>query len=167
MEVVGENQGQYPPEATREVHKNKNRSPVLRVDYSMFRARDIQRHTFSNEPVQRPIKVLKEWGGITPLINQAVVTNEPLKTVTFTFVRPKGKGKFEEYLEIKLEDARAISQTMFTGSPDDGSENTSKTSVAVDTLELEEIEYSFRKITITNLVDGQATNYDWNKPNVK
>lgn len=162
--MVKADTGVFPPEATESPHKEGNRSELIRVDYQMFRQRDVKRGTYTGERIHRPVKILKEIGAITPLIHHAVTHNQEIPEVQLVFIRAKKKSGFEHYMTIKLEEAHFLGQKIYTGSPDMDSESTSRSVSQTDTMELEEVEIGFRRITITNVVDGQESVDDWDKP---
>lgn len=154
-------------ETKREPHAGQKRSPVLRLEYSAYRPRDLQRNTFQNEAIQKPFRFVKEVGANTPRIHEAICTGLQIDKLEFRTFRVNPKGKIEPFVTVTLEDAHFVSQQIMTGTPDDGMEQTSKGPSETDTRELEVVEVQYRKITIRNEVQGNEGTHDWLEPVVR
>lgn len=155
---------EFPGETKRDPHAKEKRSPVLRIEYSMYRPRDLQRNSFQNEPIHKPFRFVKEVGTITPLIHKAICEGTQIDKIQFTTYRMNPKNRVEQFLTITLEDAHFVSQQIMTGTPDDGAEQTSKGPSETDTRELEVVELHYRQMTIRNEVVSNESTYDWNEP---
>jgi type VI secretion system secreted protein Hcp len=91
-----------------------------------------------------PITIVKEVDSASPLLLQALVTNEALKTVGLTFTRPSQTGKETVYQRITLTNATISSVERYHPA-------LSGSGGHHDTSELEAISFSFQKIQVTDL----------------
>ncbi|MFO0671012.1 MAG: type VI secretion system tube protein Hcp [Polyangiaceae bacterium] len=168
VRISGVKQGNYPAETDRSPHKEQFRAAVLRVDYKVYTPYDVQKHTLANERIHEPIRILKQTGPMTPLINQACHSNETLNFVEIVFYRndPNNEG-IQHAFTIKVENARIVSHRVFTGARVGGGnasgavQSMSKQGATHDTLEMEEFEIAFRKISIVDQLSGRHNEDDW------
>jgi type VI secretion system Hcp family effector len=98
----------------------------------------------SGRSQQSPITIVKEVDPASPLLLQALVTNEALKTVTISFTRPSSTGQEKVYQRITLTNASISSVERYHPALSGAAGNH-------DTSELESISLIFQKIQVTNL----------------
>lgn len=171
ISINGKKQGDYPAEIDREPHKGKKRAAVYRFEYGVLAPRDVQSHSQKGERTHTPVKIVKETGKMTPLIQMAATAGELLPKVEIAFYRNvkldnSGTLGQELYFTVTLEDARVVSQRIFTGaktSGDGASQGTSKHGSQLDSLELEEFELTFRKIIVRHEISKKEASDDWDE----
>jgi type VI secretion system secreted protein Hcp len=91
-----------------------------------------------------PITIVKEVDSASPLLLQALVTNEALKTIQISFTRPSKTGQETVYERITLTNA-------FISSVERYHPALTGETAHHNTDELESISFTFQKITVTNL----------------
>jgi type VI secretion system secreted protein Hcp len=107
---------------------------------------------------QHPIVIVKEVDSASPLLWQALCSNEALQSVDLTLLRPGGSGgtagKEVVVARITLTNAFISNIKRYTPSLQGGrSEH--------DTDELEEISFIFQKIAYTNVIKKKSSTDDW------
>jgi type VI secretion system secreted protein Hcp len=137
----------------------------LSFKHEITAPRDIATGLPSGKRQHRPISFVKEWGPASPQIMQAVCTNEMLKTVLFEFFHTTREGKVEKYYTIELTNATICGVKYMTGAEAGGSASTAKTDAQWDTLELEEVSFTYQKIAVSHLPGSTSTSDDWVNPN--
>jgi type VI secretion system secreted protein Hcp len=111
-----------------------------------------------------PIVIVKEVDAASPLLWQALCTNEVFQSADLSFARPSGNGGKEEVVATITLTNAVISQVgqfhpgQFPGpkKPKHG-----LPSQQIDTNELEEIKFTFQKITYTNVLGKKGASDDW------
>jgi type VI secretion system secreted protein Hcp len=126
--------------------------------------RDIATGLPSGRRQHGPITITKEWGASSPQILQALVTNEILKKVLFEFYQTTREGKLEKYYTVELTNATISNIKYLTGSGGDASASSAKTSAQYDTHELEEVSFTYQKISVSHVTASTATTDDWTSP---
>jgi type VI secretion system secreted protein Hcp len=164
ISVKGKKQGQFKGEGIQDKRKDKW-MPVLSFSQTLTSPRDLATGQASGKRQWAPIKIVKEWGAASPQILAACATNEVLPEVVVEFTKSNPAGEEYVYQTIKLTDATVASVRRFTGDEDQESASTSRQQSDSDTLELEEVGFTFRKIELTDN-DGK-TNFldDWSLTN--
>lgn len=165
VSIKGKKQGQFKGEGIQDKRKDKW-SPVLTFDMGVQSPRDIATGQASGKRQWSPVRIVKEWGPSSPQLLAACSTNEVLPEVVFEFSKTNPNGEEYVYQTIKLTDATIASVSHFTGHEDgDEGSSSSKHTGAADTLELERVGFTFRKIELTDN-DGK-TNFadDWSTTN--
>jgi type VI secretion system secreted protein Hcp len=93
-----------------------------------------------------PITFTKVWGASSPIFANALSTNENITKVTFEFSHQK----------ITLTGAHITSIRRYIGVPS-GTE-------PADSRELEDISFTFQKITVDDTIGNTTASDDWNAP---
>lgn len=155
--IEGIKQGAFKGESPREAHSNKIAGLAYR--HEVKSPRDVATGLASGKRQHGPITITKEWGAASPQLFQALCTNEVLSTVLFEFIHTTRTGEEEVYHTITLEDATVSSIRFTTGSGE--SADSAKTSATYDTHELEEVSFTYRRITIESVTGQTSSMDDW------
>jgi type VI secretion system secreted protein Hcp len=154
--IKGQKQGVFKGESTKAGPKDKIQG--LSFSYEIKSPRDVSTGQASGKRQHSPIKIVKEWGAATPQIFTALTTNEVLPEVTLEFRRVNANGEEYIYYKIKLTNASVSGIRQFTNQGlADGS--SAKHSSSTDTMELEEVSFTFQKIEVEN-IDGKTMGVD-------
>jgi type VI secretion system secreted protein Hcp len=164
VSIKGKKQGPFKGEGIQDKRKDKW-IPVLSFSQEVTSPRDLATGQASGKRQWKPIRITKEWGAADPQIFAACVTNEVLPEVVFEFTKTNPNGEEYVYQTIKLTDATISGVERMTGDEDQEGGSSSRHADASDTLELEEVSFTFRKIELTDN-DGK-TNFadDWSTTN--
>jgi type VI secretion system secreted protein Hcp len=99
----GKNKGTSP----RPAYKDK--IPFIGFEYNVVSPRDLASGQASGKRQHSPVRIVKEWDANTPILFQALVSNEQVKTAKFEFVRVDPKSGMEEvYFRITLSDGAVM-----------------------------------------------------------
>jgi type VI secretion system secreted protein Hcp len=63
----------------------------------------------------KPVIIVRETDSASPLLYQALLSNETLKSVSLSFARPNGSGKEEVYQTIELTNGAIVKYKTFAG----------------------------------------------------
>jgi type VI secretion system secreted protein Hcp len=140
MDVTGLHQGHFPGAETQSPWEGWTR--MLGFDYSVISPRDAATGQATGQRQHKPIVITKRVDKTTPLFFQALVTNEILSHVTFSFTLDGGA----ETYRIKLTNASVISDHEY-----DAGKATGRT--------LEQVQFTFQTIELDSL-DGQTSAID-------
>jgi type VI secretion system secreted protein Hcp len=155
ISIDGQKQGKFTGDADGKNHAQKIAG--VRFFSETVSPRDTATGHASGKRIHRPILFTKEWDKSTPLIFQALVTNETLKSVLFEFVRADDKtGQEEVHFKVKLTNASIASMKSYLDLTDASGDS-------YDAHELEDVELTFQKIELED-VDGKTMAVDdWTK----
>lgn len=148
----GTKQGKSKGESPRD--KFKDYAAILAYNHVIEAPRDIATGQASGKRQHRPIKVTKEWGASSPQLFGAVTTNEVIKTVVFEFYKTNANGEEYMFHKVTLTDAAIAGQRKFTGL-------SAKHEATNDTMELEEISFTYRKIEVESIDGKVMASDDW------
>jgi type VI secretion system secreted protein Hcp len=156
MTIDGQNQGTI-TSACCQMEGREDTVILYQLNHMIEQPRDKHTGRATGKRVHNPFVLLKEIDKATPLLMQALVTNE-LLTVKFEFYRPnpEGDGTEEQFYMIELEGANLIS---FAGELPN---TLGKESSAYPPLE--SLELAYRKIIVTYQTDGVSAEDDWHAP---
>ena len=104
-----------------------------------------------------PITIVREVDSASPLLWQGICTNETLRAVDISLVGRPPSGGGEVVVE-RITLTNAVISNVHRYTPRLGSSD----SEVHDTDELEEIQFTFQKITYTNVAGSTSTSDDWN-----
>lgn len=153
MIIEGTKQGKFKGTSTRGVHKDK--IPVLSFDYAVQSPRDVATGQPTGFAQHQPVTATIEWGAASPQIFQALTTNEILKTVSFEFYRTTPDGKEDMHYTIKLTNGTVSNQRMYIERV--------RHSEKSDTLELEDISFTFDQIDVESKWGKAMASDSWTK----
>ncbi len=126
----------------RDPRRGGSWTPCLRYFYQVTSPLDAATGLSSGRKQRSPILFTKEWGGSSPQLYQAMVTNEVLKTVIFEFVRTGPGGEERVFQRVTLTDATVSSIKQFVNYPQDAA--------PPDARALEDVSLAFRTLRIEN-----------------
>ena len=156
ISIEGAKQGVFKGEAVEREGTGAGKIPGVRYLSEIVSPRDAATGQASGKRVHKPIQFTKEWGASSPLLFQALVTNELLKSVLFEFIRTNEKGEDAVHFRVRLTNANVSSIKSYLDLTD-------VTGDPYDARELEDVELAFRKIEIED-VDGKTSAVDdWTK----
>ena len=161
VSIKGTKQGQFKGESPRQSAQDK--VEALSFSFEVASPRDAATGLASGKRTYKPLQITKQIGASSPQLFQALTTNEVLKTVTLEFMKTNPSGEEYVYYTIKLTNATIASLRQHTAG-DDGTGGTggtggSKSASAADTLQLEDVSFSFQKIEIESK-DGKTMAVD-------
>jgi type VI secretion system secreted protein Hcp len=167
LSVKGAKQGQFKGESTRP--SRKDWIPILAFDMSVESPRDAATGQASGKRQYKPVKITKEWGEASPQGLAACATNEVLSMVTLEFSRIDQDGKEYTYQTVKLTNATISGVFRSKGEPPEVADVPSSDlhpehSGSQDTHELEEWDFVFQKIEVTDNDGGTTFVDDWTAP---
>lgn len=146
--IEGAKQGRFAGESPRSVHNGKLAG--VGFSYEVTSPRDAASGQATGKRQHGAITFTKEWGAASPQLFQALVTNEPIKSVLFEFLRANDVGVDYVFQTIKLTDASVTGIHQYIAAQEDED---------LDNAELEDIALTFRAIEIANL-DGKTSASD-------
>lgn len=156
MTIEGQSQGTI-TSACCEMEGREDTVVLFQLGHTIEQPRDKHTGRATGKRVHNPFVVIKEIDKATPLLMQALVTNE-LLTVKFEWYRPNpdGDGTEEQFYLIELVDANLIS---FSGElPNTLGKETS------NYPPLETLQLAYRKIMVTYQTDSVSAEDDWHAP---
>lgn len=103
-----------------------------------------------------PFIIVKEWGASSPQLMRALATNENLLSVSIYLPKQLGQGSFGFIYQIQLQNALVASFQQYIGDSADESEASTRT--------LEEVTFTYQKITWTSIAGKTSFEDDWQAP---
>jgi type VI secretion system secreted protein Hcp len=145
MTIRGQKQGEIKGGVTQKGREGS--IALIDVAYEIKTPFDAASGSLTGKRQHSPIKITKEIDAASPLLFQALVTNETLTTVKFEFWRPYPEI-VSPYFFILLTNA-LITSLALTSS--DGE----------DVHEIEQIQFVYQKIEVTWVSGGESAQDDW------
>lgn len=118
--------------------------------------RDPQSGQPTGQRVHKPLQITKVFDKSSPLIFTALTTGERLTECTLKWYRTSASGTQEHYYTIKLEDAIIVEVQSSMASCQDPN--------MAHFTHLEDVYFTYRKITWTHEVCGTSGSDDWRSP---
>jgi len=146
--IEGAKQGRLAGESPRSGHKGKLAG--VGFSYEITSPRDAASGQATGKRRHGAVTFTKEWGAASPQLFAALVTNEPIKSALFEFVRTNDVGVEHVFHTIKLTDAAITSIHQYIAAQDEQE---------LENAELEDVALTFRAIEIANL-DGKTSASD-------
>jgi type VI secretion system secreted protein Hcp len=156
--IKAKTQGELKGESPRQSHENK--IPGIGYRHEIKAPVDVNTGAPSGHVQHGMIVFTKQWGAASPQLFQALTTREALDSVLFEFYHTTPEGQEEVYHTIELTDAFVTAIKYRTGG-DAESSASSKTTAEYDTLELEDVALSYRRITAESKVGQTTAVHDW------
>lgn len=165
MSVTGEKQALITNEAFtadsvgnsyQEGHENQ--VMVQAFSHQVIIPRDPQSCQPTGQRVHKPVCVTKVFDKASPLLWAALTSGERMSEVVIQWYRTSANGTQEHYYTTKLEDAIIVEINGYMHNCQDP-ENAHFT-------HLEDVHFTYRKITWTHEVCGTSGSDDWRSPNV-
>ncbi|MBI1756117.1 MAG: type VI secretion system tube protein Hcp [Fimbriimonas ginsengisoli] len=142
--IVGATSGKFKGEGGS---RNPDAAEILSVSYELRSPRDLATGQASGKRQHQPLKIVKEWGAMSPQIMQALVTNEVLKAVVIEQWRPATAGGSSTlHGTIILTDATVSDVRLF------GKE---------DGTIYEEVSFTFQKISWNHALGKTSATDNW------
>ena len=129
---------------------------VLSYHHDVVVHRDPPTGTTSGQRVEKPVRWTTPVGTASVGLFQGLVANDAIVKAVFRFFNHDRTGKEQEYYRVTLEDGGIDS--MSTRLPH------WKANDPANLDEYHELEFSYRKITVENLVTSHAVTDDWQIP---
>jgi len=103
------------------------------------------------------VRIVREVDSASPLLWQALTTNEGIVTATLSMARPDGTGKLALHTTIALTGGAIVKYRTWHGIlPGSGDELEQ-----LGTNELEEFDMVFTKLTYSNAIKSKSAQDDW------
>lgn len=141
-------QGRLAGETSRETQEGKIAG--IGFSYEVSSGRDAASGQASGKRQHGPVTFTKEWGAASPQLFTALVTNEPISSALFEFVRSNDVGVEHVFHTIRLTEAAVTSIHQYVAAQDEAE---------LENPELEDVVLTFRGIEIENL-DGATSASD-------
>jgi len=140
LKIAGSKTSKFNPEV------GSDKIMVIAVSHEIVSPRDPASGQATGKRMHKPFVIMKELDKSTPLLYQALVTNEQIKEVVFEAYRPAGAGKVTVFKSGKLENAR-IKSIQKSKRPNG--------------KEFETISFTYEKITWTEMAPRTQGANDW------
>lgn len=119
--------------------------------------RDPQSGQPTGQRVHQPMKITKVFDKCSPMLYNALTSGEKLTTCKLHFYRTSPAGQQEHYFTIELEDAIIVDINAYMPNCQDPGQ--------AHFTNLEDVSFSYRKITWRHEVAGTEGSDDWRSPN--
>ena len=143
LEKQGKNKG------TAQGGAHKEKIPVMAFSYNVMSPRDSATGQATGKRRHGPVRIVKEWDANSPMLFQALVSNEQVKTAKFEFIRvDRRSGAEQVYYQITLSGGAVtdIQQTI-------GGVVEAPQGARPDGTHVEAISFTFDKIVFEHLID--------------
>ncbi len=163
MSVEGSTQGNISENAFTEgsvgnVYQEGHENEILvqAFRHEVMIPRDPQSGQPTGQRVHNPVTITKTFDRSSPLLYTALTTGEKLPKVMIKWYRTSADGKQEHYYTTELEDAIITNITANMPNCQDPSQ--------AHFTHLEDVSFSYRKITWTHEVESTSGSDDWRTP---
>jgi type VI secretion system secreted protein Hcp len=156
--IEGTKQGKFKGEAAR----GGDKIAGLAFHYDVKSGRDMASGMPAGKRQHGAITFTKAVDSSSPQLFQALVSNEPLKTVTFEFRSVNATGEEFIFYQITLSNAMISEVEQYTGTGT-GAAVAAKHTSAVDAPLLEDVSVTFQRIEVENKVGKTSAVDDWGK----
>jgi len=129
---------------------------VQAFQHEIIIPRDPQSGQPSGQRVHQPLKITKIFDKSSPLLYAALASGERLSKVTIKWYRTAMAGTQEHYFTHVLEDAMIVDIRGHSPNAQDPAMR--------DFTHMEDVEFTYRKITWTHEVAGTSGDDDWRAP---
>ncbi|WP_434652927.1 Hcp family type VI secretion system effector [Pseudomonas sp. R3-56] len=163
MSVTGEKQGlitagAFSADSVGNTYQEGHEDQVMvqAVQHEMTIPRDPQSGQPTGQRLHKPLVITKVFDKASPLLLQALNSGERMTEVVIHWYRTSAQGTQEHYYTTKLEDAIIVDMKdyMLTCQDPGNSHFT----------HLQDVHFSYRKITWTHEVSGTSGSDDWRIP---
>jgi type VI secretion system Hcp family effector len=135
--------------------------PIVRSEYEVSVPYDATHGSPKHKRVHQPFTVTKEFGASTPCNLMVACGNELLSSVVINYYKVGNDGNDLLMYTTTLTNAHIVKIRQYTGHPDADSSATSKSAEEHDTMELEEISFTFEKIQQEDQIAKTIVIDDW------
>ncbi|MFU2329597.1 Hcp family type VI secretion system effector [Pseudomonas sp. NFX98] len=134
----------------------ENEVMVQAFSHEITKPRDPQSGQPTAQRIHKPVIITKVFDRASPLLLNALCSGELITEVEIKWFRTSTKGTQEHYYTIKLEDAVIVDIKDYMHNCQDPSN--------AHFTHLEDVHFSYRKITWTHEVSGTSGSDDWRSP---
>jgi type VI secretion system secreted protein Hcp len=135
---------------------HENQVMVQGFSHEVIIPRDPQSGQPTGQRIHKPVKITKVFDRSSPLLLSALTSGELLKEVTIQWYRTSMLGRQELYFITKLEDAIIVNIKDYMHNCQDPSNS--------HFTHLEDVEFTYRKITWTHQICSTSGSDDWRSP---
>lgn len=129
---------------------------VQQFSHEIYMPHDSNSGAPTGSPVHRPLTICKTFDKGSPKLHKALARGERLKTVELKWYRIKPDGKQEHYYTHLLQDAIVVSIKPYMRNRLDRDSE--------EYQHMEEVSFTYRKITWTWEPEGIGAEADWREP---
>ena len=129
---------------------------VEQFEHKVYMPNDPQSGMPTGNAVHQPMRIHKFFDKSSPKLYKALSRGERFKSVELKWYRIKPDGKQEHYFTHKLEDAIIVGMRPYMPNCLDANSDKYQ--------HMEEVEFTYRKITWTWQPDGVGAEADWREP---
>lgn len=163
LTVEGQNQGSitsgtFTQESVGNVYQEGHEDEILveAFNHQVTIPRDPQSGQPTGQRVHKPLIITKVFDKSSPLLYTALTSGEQLTKCELKFFRTSADGQQEHYYTIELEDAIIVDITAYMPNCQDPAQ--------AHFTHLEDVAFSYRKITWTHEAGGTSGSDDWRAP---
>ncbi len=151
-------QGTFTQESVGNVYQEGHENEILveAFNHTVTIPRDPQSGQATGQRVHKPLVITKVFDKCSPLLYTALTTGEQIKKCKLKFYRTSVDGNQEHYFTIALEDAIIVDINAYMPNCQDPSK--------AHFTHLEDVAFTYRKITWTHEVGGTEGSDDWRAP---
>ena len=131
---------------------------VQQFDHEVYMPHDNNNGLPTGNAVHKALTVCKEFDKTSPKLYKALTRGERLKNVEIKWFRIKPDGKQEHYFTHKMEDAIIVSVKPYMKNRLDRAQE--------DYKHMEEVSFTYRKMTWNFEPAGVGAEADWHEPPV-
>ncbi len=153
MVIEGKKQGKIKGSVYREEHKDK--IGVIAIDHDITSPRDVHTGQASGKRTHGSFKITKEVDAATPLLYQALCTNEVMKSIEIRWYRTTEQGEEENYFTTSLTDATISNMKEIMVL--------TKDKTKMDLPFMEEVAFTYKKIVWRHETAKTEAQDDWTK----
>jgi type VI secretion system secreted protein Hcp len=138
----------------------------LNFSYEVIAPRDAASGQATGRRQHKPITIIKEWDATSPLLLQALVSQEPIASVKLEFSRskPGSPGGMDVFQEITLRNAQVSGIASTVGEAGGDCDDARKGARCPDPRELEEVSFVCQSMTVRSLTGGTTAEDAWTTP---
>lgn len=129
---------------------------VQAVEHEVTIPRDPQTGLATGKRVHHPLTIVKVVDRSSPLLYMALTSGEHMKSVNIDWYQINEKGQEEIYFTTKLEDAIIVCMKVSKKNCQDPS--------AASLADMEEVSFTYRRISWRSTRDGVESEDDWSTP---
>jgi type VI secretion system secreted protein Hcp len=153
-------QGTFTEESVGNVYQEGHEDEILVEAFSheVTIPRDPQSGQPTGQRVHKPLTITKVFDKCSPMLFNALCMGERLTKCTLKFYRTSADGQQEHYYTVELEDAIIVNIRGYMPNCQDPAQS--------HFTHLEDVSFTYRKITWSHVVAGTEGSDDWRAPRV-
>ncbi|WP_027906618.1 Hcp family type VI secretion system effector [Pseudomonas taiwanensis] len=163
MSVTGEKQGliterAFTVESVGNTYQEGHEDEVMvqAFDHQVIIPRDPQSGQPTGQRVHKPVKITKVFDKTSPQLLAALASGERMTKVEIKWYRTSAAGTQEHYYTTVLEDAIIVDMKDYMHNCQDPAN--------AHFTHLEDVSFTYRKISWTHLISGTSGSDDWRAP---